>query len=192
MGNLEINSNKAFCGDQSHTFHAETHAREWIRAQMNLCGLKRWRKIICKTFFFPVKSEIFFVWIAERCKETKGQNLVALLLLPLFISAYRSWKNDTCSWSEQKPHGPHCWFMWLTSPRTKGSELQQEQLSKHTSWLMWTNWIRRWPSHHLLTQAWDQFMHQTVCLSALNLLKVWTSRPWMHIIWRLRIVWFVF
>lgn len=54
---------------------------------------------------------LFFWWIAERRKETKGQNLVALLLLPLFISAYESWKNDTCSWSEQKPHGPHCWFM---------------------------------------------------------------------------------
>lgn len=44
MGNREINSNKALSGDQSHTFHAKTHARECIRAQMNLCLHTLWGK----------------------------------------------------------------------------------------------------------------------------------------------------
>lgn len=64
-----------------------------------------------------------------------------------------------------------------TSPRTNGSDAHQEQLCKHTSWLMGTNWMIRRARHHVLTQASQQFVHHTVWISAPNLFNVWTTTP---------------
>lgn len=116
----------------------------------------------------------------------KGRNPVMLpfLLRHSFTQVLEKW-HMKLKW--RKAARASLLFHLHTSPRTNGRELHVEQLFKHTSWLMWTNWISRRPSHHVLTQASDQFMHQTVCISSPNWFKGWTT-CW-YIFWRLRNVW---